>query len=115
LFPSYLFVHFNTETQQWRPIMSTFGVRTLVRFGEQLAVVPDGFIHELRRHEIDGEIVRPAKSYAVGERVHMTNGPFSGLVGTIIDMNDRDRLIVLTNLLNRPVKVQVPAKMVVPA
>ena len=115
LFPSYLFVHFSPQTQRWRPIMSTFGVRMLVRFGEQLAFVPDDFIEELRSHEIDGEIVHPARSYALGQRVHVTNGPFSGLVGTIIDMNDNDRLIVLMNLLNRPVKVQVPARMVIPA
>ena len=95
--------------------MSTFGVRMLVRFGEQLAFVPDDFIQELRSHEIDGEIVRPAQSYAVGQRVHVADGPFSGLVGTIIDMNDKDRLVVLMNLLSRPVKVQIAARMVVPA
>jgi|SRR5258708_6313114 transcriptional antiterminator RfaH len=111
LFPSYL----SPQTQRWWPIMSTFGVRMLVRFGEQLAFVPDDFIQELRSHEIDGEIVRPAQSYAVGQRVHVADGPFSGLVGTIIDMNDKDRLVVLMNLLSRPVKVQIAARMVVPA
>ena len=45
----------------------------------------------------------------------MADGPFSGLVGTIIDMNDKDRLVVLMNLLSRPVKVQIAARMVVPA
>ena len=115
LFPSYLFVHISPQTQLWRPIMSTFGVRMLVRFGEQLAFIPDDFIRELRSHEIDGEIVRPAQSYAVGQRVHVADGPFSGLVGTIIDMNDKDRLVVLMNLLSRPVKVQIGARMVAPA
>jgi transcriptional antiterminator RfaH len=115
LFPSYLFVHVNPQTQRWRPIMSTFGVRTLVRFGEQLAFVPDDFIDELRSHEIGGEIVHRARSYALGQRIHVTNGPFSGLVGTIIAMNDKDRLVVLMNLLNQPVKVQVAARMVLPA
>jgi transcriptional antiterminator RfaH len=115
LFTSYLFVHFNPQTQHWRPILSTFGVRKLVRFGEQLGFVPDDFVEELRSHEIDGEIVHPARSYAVGQRVHVTNAAFSGLVGTIIEMNDKNRLVVLMNLLNRPVKVQVPTRMVVPA
>jgi transcriptional antiterminator RfaH len=115
LFPSYLFVHFSTPTQHWRPIMSTFGVRMLVRFGEQLAFVADEFIEELRSHEIDGEIVHPATSYAIGQMVHVTIGPFSGLVGTIIKMDDKDRLVVLMDLLSRPVKVQIAARMVVPA
>jgi transcriptional antiterminator RfaH len=115
LFPSYLFVHFTPQTQHWRPIMSTFGVRMLVRFGQQLAFVADDFIEELRSHEINGEIVHPARSYAVGQRVHVTDGPFSGLVGTIIKMDDKDRLVVLMDLLSRRVKVQVGARMVVPA
>ena len=32
-----------------------------------------------------------------------------------IDMNDKDRLVVLMNLLSRLVKVQIAARMVVPA
>jgi transcriptional antiterminator RfaH len=115
LFPGYLFVHLSTQTQRWRPIMSTSGVRMLVRFGEQPAFIDDGFIQALKSHEIDGAVVRPAKSYAVGQTVNITSGPFGGLVGTIIDMDDKDRLIVLMNLLNRPVKVQVAASMVMPA
>jgi transcriptional antiterminator RfaH len=87
----------------------------LVRFGEQLAFIADDFIQDLKSHEVDGEIVHPAKSYLVGQRVHVAAGPFSGLLGTIIDMDDKERLVVLMNLLNRPVKVQVAARMVVPA
>jgi transcriptional antiterminator RfaH len=51
----------------------------------------------------------------IGQSVHVADGPLSGLVGTIIDMDDKDRLIVLMNLLNRTVKVQVAAGMVIPA
>jgi transcriptional antiterminator RfaH len=87
----------------------------LVRFGEQLTLIGDNFIQELRSHEIDGEIVRSAKSYMVGQRVEVAGGSFSGLVGTIIKMDDKDRLVVLMNLLSRPVKVQVAVRMVIPA
>jgi transcriptional antiterminator RfaH len=112
LFPCYFFVRLNPQTQRWRPIMSTFGVRMLVRFGEQPAFIADGFIQELKSHEIDGEIVYPAKSYKVGQRVEIANGSFSGLVGTIIKLDDKDRVVVLMNLLSRQVKVQVAAGMV---
>jgi transcriptional antiterminator RfaH len=115
LFPGYLFVHLSPQAPRWRPIMSTSGVRMLVRFGEQPAFIADDFIRELKSREIDGEIVRPAKSYMVGQRVEVARGSFSGLVGTIIEMDDRGRLVVLMNLLSRPVKVQVAARVVVPA
>jgi transcriptional antiterminator RfaH len=87
----------------------------LVRFGEQPAFIADDFVQELKSHEIDGEIVRPANALMIGQSVHVADGPLSGLVGTIIDMDDKDRLIVLMNLLNRTVKVQVAAGMVIPA
>jgi transcriptional antiterminator RfaH len=111
LFPCYFFVRLDPQTQRWRPIMSTFGVRMLVRFGEQPALIADGFIQELKSHEIDGEIVYPARSYKVGQRVEVATGSFSGLVGTIIKLGDKDRMVVLINLLSRHVKVQVAAGM----
>jgi transcriptional antiterminator RfaH len=115
LFPCYLFVRLNPQMQRWRPIMSTFGVRMIVRFGEQPALIADDFIQELKSHEIDGEIVHPAKSYKVGQRVEVASGSFSGLVGMIIKMDDKNRLVVLMNLLSRQVKVQVAAGMVIAA
>jgi transcriptional antiterminator RfaH len=115
LFPCYLFVRLSPQTRRWRPIMSTFGVRMLVRFGEEPALIADDFIQELKSHEIDGEIVHPAKSYKVGQRVEVVSGSFGGLVGTIIKLNDNDRLVVLMNLLSRQVKVQVAAGMVIAA
>src|SRR5882672_1005172 len=94
LFPGYLFVRLSPPTQCWRPIMSTLGVRMLVRFGEQLAFIPDNFIQELKSHEINGGIVYPAKSYMVGQRIKVADGSFSGIGGTIIKMDDKDRLVV---------------------
>jgi transcriptional antiterminator RfaH len=115
LFSCYFFVRLNPQTQRWRPIMSTIGVRMLVRFGEQPALIADDFIQELKSHEIDGEIVNPARPYKVGQRVEVASGSFSGLVGTIIKMDDKDRLVVLMNLLSRQVEVHVGAGMVIAA
>jgi transcriptional antiterminator RfaH len=115
LFPGYLFVRLTSRAQSWRPAISTLGVRTLVRFGEQLAFIGDDFIRELKSREINGEIVQPEKPYMVGQKVEVAGGSLGGLVGTIIKMDEKDRLIVLMNLLSRPVKVQLAAKMVVPA
>jgi transcriptional antiterminator RfaH len=115
LFPGYLFVRLSPHMRRWRSIMSTLGVRMLVRFGEQLAFIEDDFVQALRSHEIDGAIVRPTSSYMVGQTVNVVSGPLSGLAATIIDMDDKDRLVVLMNILNRPVKVQIAARVVIPA
>jgi transcriptional antiterminator RfaH len=114
LFPGYLFVWLD-PTMRWRAILSTNGVTTLVRCGEQPSLAPHGFVEALQSREIEGVIVRPESSYKVGQPVRIACGPFDGLAATIIAMDDEhDRLVVLVNLLNRSVNVKVPIHQVVP-
>jgi transcriptional antiterminator RfaH len=112
LFPSYVFVQINAHGQHWRPIRSTLGIRSLVSFGEQLSYLDDGFIQSLKAREIEGAIVRPESPFRIGQQVRMAGGSFDGLVATIIAMDEKDRLMVLMDLLNRPVKVKVDASKV---
>jgi transcriptional antiterminator RfaH len=109
LFPGYVFVQIDADRQRWRPILSTFGVRSLVSFGERLSYLDDEFIQSLKTREVDGAIVRPVSPYQIGQKVCITRGPFDGLVATIIAMSEKDRLVVLMDILNRPTKVKVDA------
>jgi len=111
LFPSYVFVR-AADAPQWRPILSTYGVRTMVRFGDQLSLLDNRFIESLRAREVDGAIVKPDRPFAVGQEVRMAGGPFDGLVAKIIETREKDRLIVLLNMLNQPVRVKVTAEQV---
>lgn len=112
LFPGYLFVAVDPLTTRWRKIASTVGVRRLVIFGDELALLPDDFVASLRMREVDGAIVRPASDFKIGQPVRMAGGAFDGLVATIIDMDEKDRLVVLLDLLSRKVKVQVESSLV---
>ena len=114
LFRSYLFVRANAQLTRWRPILSTYGVRNIVRTGEELSFVEDGFIASLRAREIDGAIVRPPRPYEIGQRVEITSGPFDRIVATIIDMDEKDRLVVLLDMMNRAIKVKVDSACVTP-
>ena len=107
LFPGYLFVRIDAETQPWRPVLSTYGVRTLVRCGDELSLIADAFVQSLKAREVDGAIVRPASPYRVGQQVRVAGGPFDGLVATVIEMHENDRLTVLMELLSRAVRVRV--------
>lgn len=107
LFPSYLFVRIKPNVSHWRPILSTLGVRSLVRFGNQVGMLHDAFIEELRKREEDGFIVRPPEPYQVGQRVKVHGGPFDGVVATIISLQERDRIIVLMELLQQRVRAKV--------
>ncbi len=109
LFPGYVFVDTPNETS-WRPVLSTFGVRTLVRSGDQPSRLDARFIEALRAREADGVIVAPAMPYAAGQKIRIAEGPFDGTVATIIALDEKDRLVVLMELLNRPVRVHVDAR-----
>ena len=107
LFPGYLFVNVSLEREFWRPILSTHGVRTLVRCGDQPSPVDARFIGALRAREVDGAIVRPSVPYQVGQQVRVVAGGFDDVVATILSLDEKDRLTVLLDLLGRPVKVHL--------
>lgn len=107
LFPGYLFVRINPTAQRWRPLLSTHGVRSLVRCGDELSLLGDDFVRELKAREVDGVIARPASPYHVGQQVRVAGGAFDGLIATIVELNERDRLTVLMQLLSRSVKVRL--------
>jgi transcriptional antiterminator RfaH len=109
LFPSYLFVRHDRREMRWRPILSTIGVRAVVRHGDKPSFMPECLIADLKLRETDGVITRPVSPRKIGETVHLARGPFNGLAGKIIELGEKDRLIVLMAFLNQQVKVAVSA------
>src|SRR5262245_44075955 len=57
LFTGYVFVAIDPAATRWRRIASTVGVRRLVIFGDEPALLPNDFIDSLRKREVDGAIV----------------------------------------------------------
>lgn len=114
LFPGYVFVRVTAGGDQWRPILSTAGVRTLVRFGNQLGLLDDAFIASLRARERDGVVVAPESPYQPGQRVRLAGGPFDGVTATIISSAEKDRLVVLMDLARNSVRATVSQNRVIP-
>ena len=117
LFPGYVFVAVDPSQHRWRPILSTIGVRTLVRFGDSLGLLPHGFVESLRSYEVEGAVslCYPPSSFAPGDRVRLCDGPFEGLIATVLAVEEHARLQILMHLLNWGVKVRVPKNLVAPA
>ena len=107
MFPGYLFVSVDAGLQGWRPIRSTIGVRSVVTCGDRLSILDAAFIAALKAREIDGAIAKPETPFAVGQQIRLSGGPFEGLIATIIELGDNERLTVLMNLLNGLVKVRI--------
>jgi transcriptional antiterminator RfaH len=117
LFPGYVFIAVDPTQRRWRPILSTIGIRTLVRFGDRLGVLPPRFVESLRSHESEGavSIFYPPSSYVPGDRVRLCEGPFEGVIATVVAVEEHARLQILMQLLNRGVRVRVQANSVAPA
>jgi transcriptional antiterminator RfaH len=79
----------------------------MIRIGDRPAYVDDGFIHGLRAREVDGVIARPLRPYEIGQQVRLNVDPFDGLIATIIEMDKRNRLVLLTSLLSQTDRLKV--------
>lgn len=116
LFPRYLFVHMDTARQRWYPILSTFGVTSIIRNGVDPAPVPDGVVEAIRQHEEAGTLVeKPAVlNLSPGAPVEVREGPFADLCGEFLRLSDKERVVVLLDLLGRKVRATVSAHAVAP-
>lgn len=108
LFPRYCFITINRLTQRWRSISSTIGVAHLVCNGEEPAPVPSSIIDAIRKREDERGFVRIDHArFAPGDKVRIADGVFLDCIGLFQQLADRERVIVLLELLGRKVKVML--------
>ena len=96
LFPGYLFARFVPMASQ-KEIASTRAVSTIVRFGEELARIPDANIEDLREHMGAEECKTLDAEVREGDTVTITAGVFQGLstvVSQLLPANERVRVLV---------------------
>ncbi len=110
LFPGYLFVGIDMERQRWRSIDSTVGVHRLVSGGDGPIPVPPEVIEAIREREDDCGFVVLGRgtTFAKGDRIRVVAGALSDQVGLFDDGSDSQRVVVLLQLLGRPVRVRLP-------
>ncbi|MDP2811749.1 MAG: transcription/translation regulatory transformer protein RfaH [Rhodocyclaceae bacterium] len=111
MFPRYLFVRLNSTTDNWRPIHSTRGVSTLVRFGMDPARVP-GDLVELLRGQGDEKGIRSISRPAPkpGDRVRIGAGPFEGFEGILHARSGKERVILLLEIASQNARVELDEK-----
>lgn len=107
LFPGYVFVDVDSRDGIWRPIMSTIGVRAVVRFGERLGVLPGDLVKTLREGEANGDLraLQADERLRPGQQVRFDGTAFHDLIGRIVAIEAKDRILVLLDLLQRTVQV----------
>ncbi len=109
LFPRYLFVRIDLSADQWRPILSTFGVNHLVGGDTGPRPVSDGIMDNLiARAGDDGCFDLAVGAFKSGDQVRILEGPFADLEGIFHTENDDERVMIFLRLMGREVRVTVP-------
>jgi transcriptional antiterminator RfaH len=101
-FPRYLFIKLDTETDNWAPIRSTFGVSKMVRFDGIPAVVPEQLIQSLQSNDDEDGIQNLVqKNLMRGDKVTIIDGPLAGYQGIYQQQNSAERVAVLVDLVGK--------------
>jgi transcriptional antiterminator RfaH len=109
LFPRYLFVGIDLETQRWRSIFSTVGVSRLVSNGDIPTPVPEQVIQALQaRHDVGGYVKLDQRpDFVPGDKIRLLDGAFADCFGLYEGLQDSERVAILLDLLGRKVRVTV--------
>jgi len=111
LFPGYLFVGATNESGPIHSIRSTYGVSHLVRFGTKAASVPPQLIDELKYRFNTEEVIGRNEAFEKGEKVRLTHGPFTNLVGEVERTAPDHRVWLLLDVMNQRTRVSVAQSM----
>ena len=118
LFPSYIFVRIDMETQRWRAINSTVGVKRLVGHEGTPARIATDVVEGLKQHEqADGfmSMMSPAVRFKAGDAVRILRGAFDSCRGIFQARTDNERVEILLEMLGRKVRVVTDAQLIDPA
>ena len=114
LFPGYLFVQIDPDQGPWRQVNSTRGVARLVRLGAEPSVVPNEIVEALMERCDNQSILRQtsetqSSQFHAGNQAQVTQGPFSGFIATISDIEPNNRIHILIEIMGQTTKVAINA------
>ena len=108
LFPRYLFIHLDDQTDNWAPIRSTLGVTGLVRFGGMPARVPDDLVDSVRDHADEkGVFELPPREFKPGDKVRIREGAMAGYEAVFSAPTSKERVILLLEIAGKTAQVKL--------
>ncbi len=104
LFPGYIFVNLK-ENQNWTKIRYTFGVKNIIKLGEEIYKIPNEIIKQIK-DRCNTEDICKLIPLRKGDKVKIIN-KYPGLIGIFAEYIDEKRAFVFFELLRRKFKVKV--------
>lgn len=113
LFPGYLFAQFSID-RQYRSIVYARGVRRVVAFGSEPAIVDEGLIDIIKSRMTDEYIHLPDAQFMPGQPVRIQDGPMHGIEAVFQrGLPGSQRAVILLRTLAYQARVVVDLKAIV--
>lgn len=107
LFPGYLFVQIDPLAGDWRKINNTRGVTRIVQFGADSCPVPDTVMAALFERCDADHVLRDLGVLKSGNQARISEGPLSGLIAEIINIEPHGRVHLLLDIMGQATNVFV--------
>ena len=105
LFRSYIFVRIKLKNALF--VLQTLGVVKVVKFGGEVAVVRNESIEAIKLMIDGGYNPEPLNYFIQGDPVEVKDGPLKGLVGEVIRLDKKDRLVVRVDAIQHSISIQI--------
>jgi len=107
LFPGYMFVEFSKQDLSWTKINSTIGVSKLLITNRELISVNENLMQELiQRCDNLGKLL-PPRDLQKGDEVKVVNSPFTKFITKIEQIDSKNRIWVLMDIMGRKSRIQL--------
>ena len=106
LFPSYIFIY-ATEKERLISIENKEVVRCLTDAGNP-SIIPSWQINSLKRMISTQSEIKIIEGTIIGQIVEINSGPFKGIKGTVMNIENKNQLAISIVLLNRTVVTHLP-------
>lgn len=105
LFPQYIFVKLDPQTQAWRSINGTIGVVYLITSDERPTPVPDGLTEMLVAMTDNSGEFHFASTLKPGDPVLVKSGPFANFAGKLERLDAGGRALLFLEMMGQEVRV----------
>jgi transcription antitermination factor NusG len=107
LFPGYIFLH--SDLHDRFQILNTPGVFFLVESAGRACPIPKPEIDSIRRVVESGLPAQTHPFVAAGDRVRISSGPLSGVIGILTHFKNQQRVVLTVELLQKAILIEVEA------
>jgi transcription antitermination factor NusG len=106
LFPGYVFARFDPNSRLL-PILTTPGVLHIVGIGKTPEPIAESEMLNIQRIVESGVGAEPWPFTRIGQRIRIERGSLEGVEGILLEVKNRNRLVVSITLLQRSLAVEI--------